>query len=268
MRQGIGPTDGSIFKILSYLHSFHAGNLADLHKHAALARLLVHMTAKPRAISYLESHAGRGLYDLSGPEAEKTAEAAEGILAQADEADGTSLPAPYAAAVAAVRARYGPNFYPGSPWIARHILRDQDVLHLMELHPAEFPALKRNLRADNVHCHRRDGLEGLLALSPPTPRRGLVLIDPSYEVKDDYARVAATVAALYRKWPQAVTLIWYPILRDGRHETMVDRILAADPPDPVRDEVSFPDPENRRGMTGSGLLLIGCPFGFRLNEAE
>lgn len=238
--------------MLSYQHAYHAGNRADLHKHDALARLIAALTLKDRGITYMETHAGRALYDLSAPEALKTGEAADGILS-------AELPAgPYARAVAAVRERHGPAAYPGSPLIAATLLRPQDRMHLMELHPAEHAALRRAMRATGAAVHRRDGYEGVLALAPPTPRKGLVLVDPSYEVKEEYGAVPAFVRALVAKWPEATVLIWYPILAEGRHEALVAGLagLALQ-----RHEVPF---GTGRGMRGSGLVGVNLPYGFRL----
>lgn len=238
--------------MLSYQHAYHAGNRADLHKHDAFARLIAALAAKPRGITVMETHAGRGLYDLASPEALKTGEAAEGI------GKARLAPGPYADALAAVRARHGPDAYPGSPLIAAALLRPQDRLHLMELHPAEHAALKRAMRGTGAAVHRRDGYEGVLALAPPEPRRGLVLVDPSYEVKADYEAVPAFVARLLAKWPEATVLVWYPILAEGRHE----RLLAGLAPfAPERHEVRF---GTAKGMLGSGLAGINLPFGFRL----
>ena len=238
--------------MLSYQHAYHAGNRADLHKHAALARLIAALTVKPRPITYMETHAGRGLYDLSGPEARKTGEAAEGIL------KAELPPGPYAEALARVRVRHGATAYPGSPLIALELLRPVDRLHLMELHPAEHAALKRALRAPNVAIHRRDGFEGVLALSPPRPRKGLVLVDPSYEVKADYDAVPAFVAKLAARWPEATVLVWYPILAEGRHERMAAALAR---PGVQRHEVRF---GTGRGMLGSGLIGVNLPHGFAL----
>jgi len=161
--------------MLSYQHGYHAGGPADLHKHIALAGLLALLTRKARPITYMDSHAGRGLYDLGGEQATKTGEWKAGIGA-ASVGDG-----PYWRALAGVRARHGARAYPGSPALAREMLREGDRMVLMELHPAEHAALSNALSGPGVEIHKRDGREGLLALSPPKPRRGLVLIDPSYE---------------------------------------------------------------------------------------
>jgi 23S rRNA (adenine2030-N6)-methyltransferase len=238
--------------MLSYQHAYHAGGPADLHKHIVLAELLARLTVKPRGIGYLETHAGRGRYDLAAPEASKTGEAAQGI-ARLDPDPAT----PFGRALAAERAERGASAYPGSPAIARRLLRPQDRLTLFELHPAEHAALRAALAGPGVAIHRRDGFEAALAMAPP--RRGLALVDPSYEVKADYAAAAAFVRRLLAIWPEAVVLVWYPLLPAGRERGL----RAGLGPLPVAfDEVEFTAaPE--RGMTGSGLALVNAPYGAR-----
>jgi 23S rRNA (adenine2030-N6)-methyltransferase len=246
--------------VLSYQHAYHAGSLADVHKHAALAVILSRLCEKPKPLSYMESHAGRALYDLAAAEALKTGEAARGILRLL--ADGRIPPEhPYRQAIELVRSQYGANFYPGSPLIARTLLRPADRVHLMELHPQEHAALRRAMHGRDVHIHRRDGYEGVLAIAPPTPRRGLVLIDPSFEIKTEYAQVADFVVALHRKWPQAVIMLWYPLLGAGLHEAMALNLGAAGLPDFLRREVRFDGVGERVGMFGSGLIMINTPYG-------
>lgn len=246
--------------MLSYQHAYHAGNAADLHKHAALAALLARLTAKPRGISYLESHAGRGLYDLAAPEALRTGEAARGI---ARARPGGA----YARALAAVRAEHGQTAYPGSPLIARSLLRAHDRLVLFEMHPTEHAALREALAGPGVAIHRRDGHEGLPALCPPTPRRGLALIDPSYEVKDEYARAAATALAVLRRWPEGVVMVWYPILPAGRHRDLLDALAPARGAGLLVREARFREAPGR-GMTGSGVALLNPPHGTAAALAE
>ena len=236
--------------MLSYQHAYHAGNPADLHKHLVLAELLTLLTRKARGISYMETHAGRGRYDLGSDEALKTGEAQEGIQA-------LTLPdCALAKALETTRARFGAAAYPGSPLIAQTLLRAQDQLHLMELHPTEYRILRQNLRSENTAVHKRDGYEGVLGLSPPKPRKGLVLVDPSYEVKTEYLQVAEFTRALMAKWPEATLLIWYPLLPAARHEDLIDNLKLPY----VRHEVSF-DLKDGEGMTGSGLLLVNAPYG-------
>ena len=238
--------------MLSYQHAYHAGGPADLHKHIVLAELLAQLTRKPRGITYAETHAGRGLYDLAAPEALKTGEAAAGIARLAPD------PAtPFGRALATVRAARGPTAYPGSPLLARSLLRDQDRLLLAELHPAEHAALRATLAGPGVAIHRRDGFEALRALAPPRPRRGLVLVDPSYELKSDFEATAAFVRRLIARWPEATILVWYPLLPAGRHR---DLRAGLAPLAPRFDEAAFANPP-ARGMTGSGLVLVNAPFG-------
>ncbi|MBL4872475.1 MAG: 23S rRNA (adenine(2030)-N(6))-methyltransferase RlmJ [Rhodobacteraceae bacterium] len=235
--------------MLSYQHAYHAGGPADLHKHIALAELLTLLTRKPRGITYMETHAGRGLYDLASDETAKTGEAAEGI-AKIDLPD-----CPFADAVKSIRAMHGETAYPGSPAIAAALMRESDRMHLMELHPAEFKALRINLEGE-ASIHRRDGFEGVLAIAPTKPRKSLILVDPSYEVKDEYLQVADFTRKLVAKWPEATVMIWYPILEAARHKEM----LAALRLPHLVDEVSF-DLKDNKGMTSSGLALVNAPYG-------
>ena len=250
--------------MLSYQHAYHAGNLADLHKHALLAWMLDYLTAKPKPLSYLETHAGRGLYDLAAPESEKTGEARAGItraLAQ----DWLAGDHPLRRALADTRARHGASAYPGSPLIARHFLRPGDVAHLAELHPAEHEALAAV--AGFAHLHRQDGFAMAQALCPPTPRRGLLLIDPSYEIKADYDRIPAQIARLARKWNVGLLMLWYPILRDAPHLPML-RALEAQHPEALRHEIRFPPAREGHRMTGSGMFIVNPPFGIAAETAR
>ncbi|MDO5528752.1 MAG: 23S rRNA (adenine(2030)-N(6))-methyltransferase RlmJ [Paracoccus sp. (in: a-proteobacteria)] len=243
--------------MLSYQHAYHAGNAADLHKHALLAWMLDYMTAKPKPLSYLETHAGRGLYALDSAEARRTGEAAQGVLRA--EADGLlSQDHPLAGALAETRALHGPAAYPGSPLIARHFLRPEDNAHLAELHPAEFAALES--LGPFAHLHHRDGFEMANALCPPEPRRGLLLIDPSYEVKRDYETVPGAIAKIARKWNVGVIALWYPLLEDARHEKMLTSLMQ-DFPDALRSEVGFRPARKGHGMSGSGMFVINPPYG-------
>lgn len=243
--------------MLSYQHGYHAGNLADVQKHALLAWMLDYLTRKDKPVSYIETHAGRGLYDLDSTEALKTGEAEQGIGALA----GT-LPTghPYARALAEIRAAHGPAAYPGSPLIAATLLRPQDRLHLAELHPQEHAALKATLRAPNIAIHRQDGFELAQSLCPPEPRRGLLLVDPSYEVKQDYDRIPKFLGSIARKWNVGVLALWYPILTSGLHMPML-RALTRAHPEALRHEIRFPPIREGHRMIGSGMFVINPPWG-------
>ena len=243
--------------MLSYQHAYHAGNLADLHKHALLAWMLDYLCAKPKPLSYLETHAGRGLYDLGGPESEKTGEARAGItraLAQ----DWLPADHPLRQALDQIRALHGPQAYPGSPLIARYFLRPEDEAHLAELHPAEHDALARV--GGFAHLHRQDGFQMANAICPPMPRRGLLLIDPSYEIKADYDAIPRHIAKLARKWNVGTIALWYPILTDDRQAPMAETLRAAHP-DALSSEIRFPPARPGHGMVGSGMFVINPPYG-------
>lgn len=244
--------------MLSYQHSYHAGNAADVHKHALLAWTLAYMTRKSKPLAYIETHAGRGLYDLASDAARRTGEAAAGVgrsLARAPDDH------PWAQAVARARALHGPSCYPGSPWIACDLLRAGDRADLAELHPAEHAALAEALPpAPGRRIHRRDGLEMAGALAPPEPRRGLMLIDPSWEVRAEYDRLARLLPALHRKWGVGVLMLWYPILPDRRHAPML-RALRSALPDLMVSEVAFPPARDGHGLRGSGLAVVNAPWG-------
>ncbi|MGB0843342.1 MAG: 23S rRNA (adenine(2030)-N(6))-methyltransferase RlmJ [Alphaproteobacteria bacterium] len=244
--------------MLSYQHAYHAGNPADLHKHMALCGIIDILKSQSRRITYMETHAGRGRYDITSKEALKTREAEMGISALLA-ASGPPLPTPYAKTLAAVKKMYGRNAYPGSPTFASFLLRPEDQIVLMELHPAEHAALERNMHGTNTTVHKADGFEMVWELSPPKPRRGLVLIDPSYEVKSDYFDTAEFSLALAEKWPEACILIWYPMLPANRHKELIEPF--EDTPH-LHQQVAVPIKDNR-GMFGSGLIVLNPPKGAR-----
>ena len=243
--------------MLSYQHHYHAGNPADVHKHALLASMLDYLTRKDKPLSYIETHAGRGLYDLGAAESLKTGEAAQGIA----RASGWFAPDhPYARAIVRIRDLHGPSAYPGSPLIAATLLRDVDSLHLAELHPGENAALRDALWQHGGHVYQQDGLALAQSLCPPTPRRGLLMIDPSYEVKTDYDTIPETLQQLRRKWNVGVLVLWYPVLKSAAHAGMLAR-LQRDHPDALRHEVGFPSVRAGHRMVGSGLFVINAPYG-------
>jgi 23S rRNA (adenine2030-N6)-methyltransferase len=243
--------------MLSYQHAFHAGNLADVQKHALLAVALDYLTQKDKPLTYIETHSGRGLYDLHDSAAIKTGEAAEGIarLEQAFPPDH-----PYRRRLIETRAQNGRDAYPGSPLIAALTLRPGDTMHLAELHPQEHAALVETLGPWGAHIRREDGLAMAFAICPPTPRRGLMMIDPSYEVKDDYQTIPKVMQAIHRKWNVGILMLWYPILVSEAHEPMLHMLRAAFP-DALCHEVKFPPARDGHRMVGSGMFIVNPPYG-------
>ncbi|WP_170445642.1 23S rRNA (adenine(2030)-N(6))-methyltransferase RlmJ [Ruegeria arenilitoris] len=253
--------------MLSYQHIYHAGNLADVQKHALLAWMLDYMTRKDKPISYLETHSGRGLYHLDAAEAVQTGEAAAGIgraLSNRWFADDH----PLARALRSVQAKFGETAYPGSPLIAASLLRPQDSLHFAELHPQEYAALKKALTGRGARTYRQDGFELAQSVLPPTPRRGVMLIDPSYEVKADYGCLPGLIAKLHRKWNVGLIALWYPILTDDRHVPMVSALKSLDLPKTFVHEVRFPPAREGHRMIGSGMFVVNAPFGIEDEAAR
>ncbi len=253
----LSPRHATCAGMLSYQHSYHAGNLADVHKHALLAWVLAYMTTKEKPLSYIETHSGRGLYALDAPEALKTGEAAVGIL-RAGAAFGPDHP--FGQVLAKTRAQHGDMAYPGSPLIAANMLRAKDSLTLAELHPQEYSALRAVMGRYGASVQRRDGFELAQAICPPTPRRGVLMIDPSFEVKADYATLPGFVTSIRRKWNVGVIVLWYPVLAADLHRAMIAKICA-DHPDAAVLETAFRPIREGRGMLGSGLVVINPPYG-------
>lgn len=245
--------------MLSYQHAYHAGNLADVHKHALLASTLDYLTRKDKALSYFETHAGRGLYQLDGSEARKTGEAAQGI---GRVADWFAPDHPYTRARAVVAAEHGASAYPGSPLIAAALLRGFDNMTLAELHPAEVVALRATMPQRYVQILQEDGLAMALSRTPPEPRRGVMLIDPSYEIKTDYDRIPDLIAKLHRKWNVGVVMLWYPILANHAQSQMVQN-LRMQFDGALSHEVRFAPARPGHGMIGSGIFVLNPPFGLQ-----
>ena len=243
--------------MLSYQHQYHAGNLADVHKHSLLAWMLNYLIRKPKPLTYIETHAGRALYDLASDEAQKTGEAAQGI---AQVARWFADDHPYSRALAQTRADHGPNAYPGSPLLAGLTLRFEDTLKLAELHPQEHAALAATIAPYPAATKQDDGFAMALSWTPPDPRRGILLCDPSFEVKSDYQTIPDFFAKLHRRWPVGILVLWYPILTDNRHAPML-RALQNSNPDALRHEVQFSPARPGHGMVGSGLFVINPPYG-------
>jgi len=248
--------------MLSYQHIYHAGNLADVHKHSLLAWMLDYLTCKDKPVSYIETHGGRALYDLSADEALKTGEAAQGIGRAKDwfQADH-----PYIKCLEKTQHSSGANAYPGSPMIAAQTLREMDTLTIAELHPAEHNALELALPIAKIH--RSDGFAMAHSILPPTPRRGLMLIDPSFEVKEDYATIPGHIKKYARAWNVGIIALWYPILTSNAHDNML-KTLTKDHPEAFRHEVRFPPARPGHGMVGSGMFVIRPPFGLAEQAAN
>ena len=232
---------------MNYQHAFHAGNFADVHKHVVLTRILDYLRQKPAPFRVIDTHAGAGRYDLEGPQATRSGEWRNGIgrVFEMRQSGATAPPtgaateaaaallAPYLDIVAALNPQHTLRLYPGSPLIIKAMLRRQDRLIACELEPGAAASLTASLRGDaRAKALTIDGWMALFANIPPKERRGLVLIDPSYEESADYARLADALAQAYRKWPTGLYLLWYPI--KSTENTALSEAPAAVPPDGYR----------------------------------
>ena len=247
--------------MLSYQHEFHAGSHADVLKHAVLALVIRALQRKPAPIRVLDAHAGSGAYDLTSREARKNAEHETGIARVLAAGPAPEALQPYLDAVRASNPGAAVRRYPGSPVIARQLLRPNDHLELMELHPRAVSALRRRFGGDRqVHVHQRDCFEGLAALVPPTERRGVALIDPSYEVKDDFGRVVELLKTCHRRWPGGTYMIWHPLIQDRAAERFTGKVAATGIRRIYRLLLQVESPDFT-AMRGSGLLIVNLPFG-------
>lgn len=257
--------------MLSYQHLYHAGNFADVHKHVALVGLLRALQSKPAPLCYVDAHAGAGWYDLDRAEARKTAEADNGVYRLWESDDSPSPISDYRALLQHFNPGPALRFYPGSPALAAALLRDGDRAVLLERHPQEQALLRAWLKNDvktdrRVAVHARDSYEGLPALVPPAVKRGLVLLDPSYEVKAEYDDIVDLLQKAHRRWSNAVYLLWYPLLPEGRHRHLLKRLLTGGLRKVLNAELCFPGRE--RGMYGSGLAIVNPPWQFEKPLAQ
>ena len=263
--------------MLSYRHAFHAGNHADVLKHAVLIALLRYLTQKDAAAMYIDTHAGAGVYALDGAYATKNAEYDSGIGRLWNRKD---LPPPLADYVTQVRA-LNPSgrmrYYPGSPYCAERLLRQHDRLRLFELHPSDARILQDNFRKLEAHVaaqgvrtggrgtrilvNKGDGFAGLKALLPPPSRRGLVLLDPPYEDKLDYRRVQETLKDALSRFATGIYAVWYPLLQRMESRQLADRLkrLPASSWLHVTLSISSPTPDGF-GLHSSGMFILNPPW--------
>ena len=240
---------------MNYRHAFHAGNFADCMKHALLVWLLQALARKPAAFFVLDTHAGTGRTDLDQGPASRTGEWRDGIARLLDD-----TPPELTEYVGLVR-RLG--LYPGSPTLARALLREQDRLACCELHPEDADTLRRLFARDpQVAVHRRDGWEALRALLPPSQKRGLVLIDPPYEVPGEFGRVVAGLAVARARFPGAVLAAWYPIKHRAPVREFHLALQASGMADVVAAELWLREPLDAARLNGCGLVVVNPPFRF------
>lgn len=254
---------------MNYRHAFHAGNFADVIKHIVLARILTYLQDKPAAFRVIDTHAGAGLYDLDSDEARRSGEWLTGIarLMQARFTNETvALTKPYLDIVRAFNPKGELKAYPGSPLIARGLMRPQDRLVACELEPKARKALIDVLRRDEqARVVDLDGWMALPAFVPPKERRGLVLIDPPFEAKDEFEKLGRAFSIAYAKWPTGIYVIWYPAKSRRATDTLAQLVArtaaaAKTPGKCLRLEFSVAPQLDGAALTSTGLLIVNPPY--------
>ncbi|MGX1307472.1 23S rRNA (adenine2030-N6)-methyltransferase [Amorphus suaedae] len=249
---------------MNYRHAYHAGNVGDVLKHIAVARIVRYLQKKPAAIRVIDTHAGIGLYDLTGDEASRTGEAERGVarvLAADAPPEVADLIAPWREIVEAENPDGTLRLYPGSPWLVRKLLRPQDRLTAVELHPADVEVLKELFYGDvQVRTVELDGWLALNAFVPPKERRGLVLVDPAFEVPGELERLGRRLAKAWRKWPTGVYCGWYPVKTGGESDEIRALLSEAGVGEALVAELTVQRPDPDGPMAGCGLAIINPPF--------
>lgn len=247
--------------MLSYRHSYHAGNHADVLKHLVEVAILLYLKKKDKPFCYHDSHAGAGLYSLQSEQAQKTGEFHSGIgrLLQLE----SDLPAvaTYLALIRQLNPSGGLQFYPGSPCIAKMLLRQDDSIQATELHPSDFPLLQAQfLQRRHTRIEQMDAYAGLRAMLPPLHKRGLVLIDPPYELKSEYQDLVKGLQQAVQRFGQATYAIWYPVIERESIEAVLQAIVDTGIRNQLRIEYCPKPDSSGFGMTGSGMLVINPPY--------
>lgn len=249
--------------MFSYQHRYHAGNFADVHKHLVLVNILEYLQKKETAFCALDLHAGEGIYDLQSAASKKTGEHLQGIVPLLTNKN-TPRPALIEKYINIVRqAAPAPHSYPGSPAILGAMLRENDRGLLVEGHPQAFESLSKHFsRHARLHLHDRDSFEALQALVPFKEKRGLIFVDPSYEVKNEYAKISQAVLQAYEKFNQGIYAIWYPLLPAQEQTVLLTHIKRAKCPKVICMEW-IPVAKQTTGLYGSGMIVINPPWQMR-----
>lgn len=238
--------------MLSYQHMYHAGNKADIHKHSILLEVLTYCKSQKSRINYIETHAGRGLYQLTSPTSQKTMEYLYGAEKYLENTKSTKL----AIFIQNLRKKHK-NLYPGSPYIAKDTLSNMDNIYLHELHPREFKSLKKNIIGNNINLYNIDGYSNSFEIVRNLANY-IIFIDPSYEVKTEYVLMTEFIEKLLQINSQGIIILWYPILKANQHEKMVKSLLSKKYKDIFTQEIIYQD-TNHHAMLGSGIVILNSP---------
>ena len=245
--------------MLSYRHGYHAGNAADVLKHFILIYVLDYIKKKDKGFIFIDSHAGAGKYLISDPYMQKNKEYLQGIEKILQLKNDNIFLKKYLDLVKSINFNSDLKIYPGSSFLAARSLRPNDNLYFFELHPKEFLNLKKNFENDSrVIIENRDSYQRLKKLLPPKERRAVILIDPSYELKDEYEKVSEMLSDCYKKFPLGVYIIWYPVLKSKKSEKFIFNVLKKNYKN--LSHVEMITDNLNSGMQGSGLFILNCPW--------
>lgn len=247
--------------MLSYRHSFHAGNHADVVKHIVQSLILNALQQKEKPFVYHDTHSGVGRYDLTHEWSEKTGEFKQGIARIWQQNNVPAEIQSYLDAIKTLNQGEDLRYYPGSPRVARAHIRQQDRMVLTELHPSDYPLLEQEFHRDRqVSIYKEDGFQRLKASLPPKERRGLVLIDPPYELAKEYRDVVNAIAQSYKRWATGIYAIWYPVVNRCDIEDMIEGLEGLGINKILQIELGVSPDSNERGMTASGMIVINPPW--------
>lgn len=259
---------------MNYRHHFHAGNFADVMKHVLLLQILSRLNNKDKPYRYIDTHGGAGKYDLSTSEAQKSGEFLNGIhrLIKLDDSIKRNAPEgiqQYLKIVEKMRENFGKGAYPGSPWFALEGMREIDKATIFEMQRDVFQQLDQNIFDKRAGLHERDAYEGLLAVIPPKEKRGLVMIDPPYELeRKDFPQLVELIAAAYKKWPTGVFAVWYPIKDRAMIERFEKKLFKTGIRRQLICEICVWPDDTPVGLNGCGLLVINPPWKFSEDADE
>ena len=245
--------------MLSYRHGYHAGNAADVLKHFTLIYVLDYVKKKDKNFIFIDSHAGAGKYSVSDPYMQKNKEYLQGIEKIFKINNDDIFLKNYLNLIKLINSNSNLKIYPGSCYLAAKRLSEDDKLHFIELHPTEFLNLKKNFENDSrIIIENEDSYKRLIKLLPPKEKRAVILIDPSYELKDEYEKVSKMLSSCYKKFPLGVYIIWYPVLSNKKSESFVLNILKENYKN--LSHIEMITDNSNDGMQGSGLFIINCPW--------
>ena len=245
--------------MLSYRHGYHAGNAADVLKHFTLIYVLDYVKKKDKNFIFIDSHAGAGKYSISDPYMQKNKEYLQGIEKIFKINNDDIFLKSYLDLIKSINSNSNLKIYPGSCYLAAKKLSEDDKLHFIELHPTEFLNLKKNFEDDlRIIIENEDSYKRLSKLLPPKEKRAVILIDPSYELKDEYEKVSKMLSSCYKKFPLGVYIVWYPVLSNKKSESFVLNILKENYKN--LSHIEMITDNSNDGMQGSGLFIINCPW--------